>query len=129
MSGSVNEVEDILCAVKLIIHLNGMALDSDSAFAFKVHIVENLGFHVFLADGMSVFEQTVGKGRFAVVNMCNDAEVANIFHLCINFLQNYEKKGKKQNRKGGKLMERRIPIRRPCLRVRLWSWRSTAMSL
>lgn len=81
MSRSVDEVERIVLAVEMIIHLYGMTLYCDTAFAFEVHVVEHLCLDVFGIDCFGEFEQTVGQGAFAVVDMGDDAEVAYILHF------------------------------------------------
>ncbi len=58
-----------------------MAFNRDASFAFEIHVVEDLGFHVFGGDGVGTFEESVGKGRLTVVDMSYDAEIADIFHL------------------------------------------------
>ena len=45
--------------------------------ALQIHVVEDLVFHVALRDRLGLLQNTVGKRAFAVVNMCNDAEIAN----------------------------------------------------
>ena len=91
MPRSVDKVEHISLAVYDVFHLYGMALDSDTSLSFEIHVVEHLCFHVLCGNGLGVFEQTVGKGRFAVVDMGYDAEVPDIFHShFIIHLQRYE---------------------------------------
>ena len=82
MSGGINEVENVLYPIGRvhILHLNGVALDRDAALAFQVHIIERLVLHIALADGVGVLQQAIGKGAFSVVNVCDNAEVAYVFH-------------------------------------------------
>ena len=54
-----------------------MGLDRDAAFAFEVHIVEQLGLHIAVGDGSGQLQDTVGQGRFAVVDMGNDREISD----------------------------------------------------
>ena len=89
MARSVNEVERIVGAFVAIVHLNGVALDGDTAFAFEIHIVEHLRLHLLFSNGVGVFEQTVGQGAFAVVDMSNDAEISNGRYIGIHSLKNY----------------------------------------
>jgi len=58
-----------------------VALDGDAALALKVHVVQCLILHVPLVDGFGMFQQAVGEGAFAVVNVRDDAEVADMLHL------------------------------------------------
>jgi hypothetical protein len=59
-----------------------VAFDCDTTFALEIHIVEHLCLQVLLCDGVGIFEQTVGKSAFAVVDVSYDAEVTDIFHSC-----------------------------------------------
>ncbi len=81
MSRSVYEIECIALAVKLIVHLYGVALDGDSAFALQIHVVEHLCFHVLGGYGAGIFKQPVGKRGLAVVDVCYYAEISDILHL------------------------------------------------
>ena len=58
-----------------------MALDGETLFAFEVHIIEHLSLHFALIERVGIFEQAVGQRTFAVVNMRDNTEVANIFHI------------------------------------------------
>ena len=82
MARGVDQVKNVFNAICRmdILHLDGVALDGNSAFAFEVHIVKRLVLHVALADGVGILQQTVSERAFAVVNVGNDAEVADIFH-------------------------------------------------
>src|SRR5690554_6316603 len=81
MSWGVNQVERIFLAFIFIIHLNGMALDGDTAFALQVHVVEHLRLQVLAFNGLGELQQAVCQRAFAVVNMCNNTEIAYILHL------------------------------------------------
>src|SRR2546425_807810 len=48
-----------------------------AALAFQVHGVQDLILHVARADRARELEQPVGEGRFAVVDVGDDAEVAH----------------------------------------------------
>ena len=70
-------------SIHLIVHLNGMALDRYTSLSFQVHIVQDLILQIFAGDGVGIFEQPIGQGTLAVVDMCNNAEVADILHRCL----------------------------------------------
>ena len=59
MSRSVNQVQDILLAIKRILHLNGVTLDGDAALLFQIHIVEHLAFGYL--NGIRALQQSVGN--------------------------------------------------------------------
>ena len=78
MSRGVNQVKDILFTLISIFHLDSMALDSDPSFLLQIHIIKHLpGSNL---NGMCKLQQTVSQSRLTVVNMSNNAKVANILH-------------------------------------------------
>ena len=81
VSRSVNEVEDICLTVVFVFHLDSVALDGDASLFLKVHVVKHLSFHVFRRYGVGKLEQTVCQSTFAVVDVCNDAKIADILHF------------------------------------------------
>ena len=81
MSRSVNEIECIVLTVKLVVHLDGMALDCDATLALQIHVVEYLRLEVFTLHCIGVFQQAVCESTFSVVDMCYYAEIAYILHL------------------------------------------------
>jgi hypothetical protein len=58
-----------------------MAFNSNASFALEVHIIEHLVLKVLRVDGLGIFEQSVGKCAFTVVDMGNNTKVSNIFHF------------------------------------------------
>ena len=73
MTGRVDQIERIDLAVLCgIIESDGARLDGDAALAFKIHVVEELLLHLARRDCARIFENTVGKGGLAVVDMGND---------------------------------------------------------
>jgi len=57
-------------------HSNGLGLDGDSPFALNIHPVEILLTHLPGIDHSGELEHAVGKGRLTVVDVRNDAEIA-----------------------------------------------------
>ena len=83
--GCVDEVEDVVLAVwRFVSHSYGVGFDGDTAFPFQVHAVQNLIHHLILGQGEGFFQEPVGQGRFSVVDVGNNAEVADVFgaHPC-----------------------------------------------
>ena len=76
MSRGVNEIQTVVLAIQTIVHLNGVTLDGDASFFFKVHVIKHLTFRHL--DGLGVFQQTVGKGALSVVDVGNDAKVSDV---------------------------------------------------
>ncbi len=60
-----------------------MAFDGNAPFAFQVHIIQHLRLKVFPGYCSGVLQQTICQCAFPVVDVCNDTEVAYIFHLFI----------------------------------------------
>ena len=84
VSRGVDQVERVSFAVAgRVLHLDGVALDGDSLFAFELHVIEDLRLHFALVQGIGLFQQAVCEGRFPVVDMGYDAEVADIFHTSV----------------------------------------------
>src|SRR5271156_5492676 len=52
--------------------------DGDAALALEIHGVEHLRLHLTLSERAGELEQTVGQGRLAVVDVRNDAEIADV---------------------------------------------------
>ena len=63
-----------------IIHLNGMAFYRNPFFTLQVHTIQHLRHHLSVSQGFSLLQHTVSKCTFAVVDMCNNAKIANVIH-------------------------------------------------
>ena len=77
MAGSVDKIE----FKTLPVHLDGGEFDGDALFALKFHRIEELGLHFALCDGASQLHHAVGEGGFAVVDVGDDAEVADFVRV------------------------------------------------
>ena len=74
----VDEVEGVGPAVGgVVVEADGPGLDRDPLLALELHRVEHLGRHLALVDRVGGFEQPVGEGRLPVVDVRDDAEVAD----------------------------------------------------
>ena len=81
MPRSVNHVQDVFFAVAFVDHADGVCLDGDATFAFQIHIVQELVGHLVFRDGLGQFDHAVGKSRFAVVNVGDNAEISDVVVL------------------------------------------------
>ena len=101
MSGRIYQIQNIVDAVVgVIVHLDGMELDRDAALLLEVHVVQHLvEFHLPGCDGPCALKEPIGKGRLAVINVCNNAEIPIRVH-CTEY------------REGGAANE--LKIRRGC---------------
>ena len=80
VTGGVDQVEDILLSAALVFHLDGVALDRDALFAFQFHVVEYLRLQFALGYGVGRFQEAVGEGALAVVDVGYDTEISDVLH-------------------------------------------------
>ena len=78
MSGRIDHVERIGKAIVRPRHAHGLALDRDSSFAFDVHAVEVLIAHLARLNDAGELQHAVREGGLAVVDVRNDAEIADL---------------------------------------------------
>ena len=76
----VDKVQGIDLTLILILHLDSVALDGDAALTLEIHVVEHLVNEFLLADGLGEFKKTIGQGRFAMVDMGDNAEIPDVLH-------------------------------------------------
>ena len=58
-----------------------MAFDGYTAFAFKIHVVKQLGLRLTLGNGIGIFKQTIGQGTFTMVDVGYDTEITYVLHF------------------------------------------------
>ena len=74
----VDEVQLVIDAVPgAVAQRHALRLDGDAALALEVHRVEDLLLHFALLQAAAHLDQAVGQGRFAVVDVGDDREIAN----------------------------------------------------
>ena len=79
MAGGVDEVEHVILAVaRPVIEPHGLRLDGDAALALDVHGIEHLLDHFARFEPAGELNQPVRERRFAVVDMGDDSEVADV---------------------------------------------------
>jgi hypothetical protein len=71
----VDHVQHVVLPTDLPRQPHVLRLDGDAAFALDVHAVQVLGPHLPLLDHAGDLQHAVGKGRLAVVDVRDDAEV------------------------------------------------------
>lgn len=63
MAGGIDEVQAVnLAVVSFVVHGDGAGFDGNAAFAFQIHVVEQLFLHFALGDGLALLEDAVGQG-------------------------------------------------------------------
>ena len=78
MAGGVDQVEHIIdTVVRAVIKPHGLGLDSNAPLPFQIHLVEELVLFIPVGNRAGIFEKAVSQGRFAVVDMSNNGEVAD----------------------------------------------------
>ena len=78
MAGRVHEVELIgLAIARGVVEAHGLRLDGDAALLLNVHIIKHLLGHLAVGQPPAMLDQPVGEGRLAMVDMGNDAEIAD----------------------------------------------------
>jgi len=81
MARRVDQVENVVPPVlRAVGKGDGLALDRDPPLTLDVHVVEQLVAEVAVLDHARVLDEPVGQGRLAVVDVGDDAEVADVFH-------------------------------------------------
>ncbi|OQA43229.1 MAG: hypothetical protein BWY52_01948 [Chloroflexi bacterium ADurb.Bin325] len=79
VAGRVDQVELVGApVVRGVVHPHRGCLDRHTLLAFQIHAVQHLADHLALGDGAGDLQQAVGQGGFSVVNMRDDAEIADI---------------------------------------------------
>ena len=83
MAGGVNQVQHVLLAiVGRIVDADRVGLDGDTAFPLDIHAVEQLFLHVAILDRSGLLDEPVSKGGFAMVDMRDDGEIADMSEVC-----------------------------------------------
>ncbi len=78
VTGSIDQVELVfLAVVGAVMQADALGLDGDAALLFQIHGIEDLRGHFALGERAGKFEQAVGQRGLAVVDMRDDAEVAD----------------------------------------------------
>jgi hypothetical protein len=55
-----------------------VSFDRYPSLTFKVHIIQKLGFHIAIGNRACQLEYAVGKGRLAVIYVCDDGKIPDI---------------------------------------------------
>ena len=79
VAGGVDEVEDIgLAVLRLVGQPDGLGLDGDAALALDIHRIEHLLLHLAQFEPAGGLDQAIGQGGFAMVDMGDDGEIADV---------------------------------------------------
>ena len=61
-------------------HLNGVALDGNSTLSLQIHVVQGLLLELALTHRSGLLEKAIRQGALAVIDVGDDAEVADVLH-------------------------------------------------
>ena len=61
-------------------HLNGVALDGNSTLSLQIHVVQGLLLELALTHRSGLLEKAIRQSALAVIDVGDDAEVANVLH-------------------------------------------------
>jgi hypothetical protein len=70
----------VLAVARNVVHLDSVRLDGDTLLTFEIHIIKYLRLHLALVQSVGSLQQTVGQGRFTVVDMGYNAKISNFLH-------------------------------------------------
>ncbi len=81
---SVDEVQLVRAPVaRIVAHADGVELDGDAPLALEVECVEYLRLHLALLKHAGGFDQSVGERGLAVIDVRDNAEIADVVELQI----------------------------------------------
>ncbi len=75
---SINEVKEKFFFAQAVAQTGRGQFNGDPPLAFNRVGIQKLGLHFSRSDAMRKLQQSVGQGRFAVVNMGNNTKVPNL---------------------------------------------------
>jgi hypothetical protein len=80
----VDQVEVVGLAIACrVLQGRRLGLDGDAALALDVHRVEHLGLHLAVGQATTALNESVGQRAFAVVDVGNDREIADVIHASL----------------------------------------------
>ena len=79
MARGVDEVQGVgLPVLGGVVQPHRPGLDGDAPLPLQVHVVQQLGLHLPLGDGVAQLDEAVGEGGLAVVDVGDDGKVADL---------------------------------------------------
>jgi hypothetical protein len=69
-----------LAIARLVVQGRRLGLDGNAALALQIHRIEHLRLHLAVGQAAAQLNDAVSQGRFTVVNMGDDGEVAYVIH-------------------------------------------------
>ena len=79
MTGGIDQIQGIgFSILRFVLHAYSLALNGDATFTLQLHAVKNLVDHLSLLEDASHFQNAICQSGLAVINMGNDAKIANL---------------------------------------------------
>ena len=79
MSGRIDEIELISLAVfGVIVQRYTMCLDSNPALSLDIETIQDLMFHLTIAQPAAQMNKAVSQGRFAMIDMGDNGKVTDV---------------------------------------------------
>src|SRR5947209_16416068 len=83
MSWCIDEVQFVLFAIKCrVAHTHSLSFDGDALLTLQVHLVKGLLHQFAFGDRPCIFQQAIGKGGLAMIDMGDNAEISNMCLVC-----------------------------------------------
>ena len=79
MAGGVDKVELVALAIARLVHQgHGLGLDGNASLTLNIHGIKHLLGHLALAEATTELDKAVCEGGFAVVDVGDDGEIADM---------------------------------------------------
>ena len=83
--GRVDQVQHVVLTIAgAVVQPHGLGLEGDAAFTLDVHGLEVLRLHLPRLNGTGHLQDAVRDGRLAMVDVRDDAEIADVFGLHVD---------------------------------------------
>lgn len=80
MSRGIDEIELVGFPItSLVIEGDALSFDGDAALPFQIHGIENLSFHLPVAQAPANLNEAIRQCRFTMIDMSDDGEVSDMF--------------------------------------------------
>ena len=84
MAGGIDQIKDVLLTILRFINgSHGLSLDGDTALSLQIHIVQDLRLHLSLGQKTCLLYNTIGQGRFTVVDVGDNTKISDVLLLNI----------------------------------------------
>ncbi len=80
MAGRIDEVEKVFLAVICMVNqADSLRFDGNAPLTLDVHVVKDLVLHLTFCEHAGGLDHAVRERGFAVINVCDDAEITDSF--------------------------------------------------